>query len=750
MKKVRVECEKPYDVLIERGLLDKIGDVCPPLRAQKILLVTDENVDVLYAARVIRSLDGAFGRGNVSKFVLPAGEKHKTPQNWLNIVSAMAECGLGREDAVFALGGGVVGDMAGFAAATYMRGIDFVQIPTTLLAMIDSSVGGKTGVDLKCGKNLLGAFYQPRAVLIDPDALETLPEEEYKNGLGEGVKYAVIAPSITPYLLANRTDVESFAEKCITLKAEIVGRDEFEGGLRRVLNLGHTVGHAVEAASGFEIRHGIAVAMGISVMTSAAARAGSISKRRADDVFKLLQLVGVGEVGICANKYMPFIAADKKAKGDILRAVVVTEDGCALREFTFDEFSHYISKFDLTIQKSTLCGEVIAPPSKSLAHRLLIAAYLAGGEFEVYGGADVEATKRCIRALKSARQGETVHLDVGESASTLRFLLPIVCALGVEATFVECGRLPQRPIDGLLSALKAYGATFSRENGRLKVAGKLRAGDYVVDGGTSSQYVTGLLFALPLLSGDSTLTVGGRAVSQGYIDITLDVLSRFGIKIRFENGVYRIAGGQSYVMPANFACEGDWSSAGFLLAAGALSGEVIVKGLQADSAQADKIIVELLRRAGADIRDQEDAYVARKSNLHPIDFDAAGCPDVVPIMATALSFADGVSHISSIDRLRDKESDRLLATRELLASFGIQTAYGDGNLTIFGKKLHKSAQYPAFCDHRIAMSAVVAALATDGECLIRGAECVAKSYANFVDDMAALGAKIQIIQDEEV
>ncbi len=750
MRKIDAVCGKPYEILIERGLLNKAGRLLKSvLRADKLFVVTDSKVDGLYADALMRSLGEEYSASALSKYALPEGEKNKTPQEYLKLVDAMAKSKLSRSDAVIALGGGVVGDVAGFAAATYMRGIDVVQIPTTLLAMIDSSVGGKTGVDLPDGKNLLGAFHSPKVVFIDPDVLNTLDEEQYRNGLGEGIKYAVIDPTIAPYLKKNREETEEFVASCVALKAEIVRRDEFEGNIRRLLNLGHTVGHALEAASGFELSHGIAVAQGISVMTSAALKAGEISKRRADDIFGLLELVGVGETRVCADEISTYLALDKKADGKEINAVAITQNGVEIRKFAFDKFLHYVSKINFIVQKSTLKGQVCAPISKSLAHRVLIASYLADDVCDVDGGEDIAATKRCLCALQAAKENENpALLDVGESGSTLRFLLPVVCALGIPARFVGEGRIGQRPLSGLLDVLESHGAVFTfetDENIPLEARGKLRAGEYSVDGGVSSQYVTGLLFALPLLDGDSVLTVRGKAASSSYIRLTLDVLERFGVKIERDGNRFNIAGGQKFVVPEKLPLEGDWSSAGFLLAAGALAGETQICGLDENSAQGDKIVVELLKRAGADISFKDGKYIARRSEFRAIDFDAADCPDVVPILATALSFADGVSRISSVDRLKDKESDRLKSIIALVESFGAEAAYDGKVLTIFGKRTHKAGEYPSCDDHRIAMSATVAALATDGECVVRGAECIDKSYPAFYRDMLSLGANIKTV-----
>lgn len=426
---------------------------------------------------------------------------------------------------------------------------------------------------------------------------------------------------------------------------------------------------------------------------------------------------------------------------------------------------------DVILSKSEIRGEAIIPPSKSVAHRKMICAALAGCTLTVSGGKDMEATSRCLSVMlpfikqcvglsdcnaqyESSDCGAIIldkHcipvLNAGESGSTLRFLLPVACALGAEFIFEGEGRLKDRPLGGLVDTLTAHGAKIERTGEfqlPLRVGGKLNAGEYVIDGGVSSQYVTGLLFALPLLDGDSTIKISGELVSKNYVDITLGVLEEFGIKVQAVNDGYFIKGNQRYVMTDDPEVEGDWSSAGFMLALGVLAGEVRLKGLKAQSLQGDKVVVELLRGAGADIAQDGADFVAVKSKLKAIDFDAKNCPDAVPIMATVLSFANGVSHIHSVDRLRDKESDRLEAVREMLSAFGIKTAYERDVLSVFGGA-HKPCVASSYNDHRMAMSAMVCALATDGESTVRSAECISKSYPSFVDDIVSLGANVKRI-----
>ncbi|MCM1306220.1 MAG: 3-dehydroquinate synthase [Bacteroides sp.] len=344
MSSIEVKVNSPYSILIERGALARLGEELKKVtRANKILVVTDTNVQKLYLESAKRSLAGY----EVHSFVFEAGERSKTAETYLGIISALGESGFKRTDAVVALGGGVVGDVAGFAAATYMRGIDVVQVPTTLLAMIDSSIGGKTGVDLPFGKNLLGAFYQPKLVLADIAALDTLPEKEWENGIGEGIKYACLAGGKIYDILKDGLDngnLEEFVRLCAKYKADIVAEDEKESGLRKLLNLGHTLGHAIEKQSDFEVSHGVAVAKGIAVMAHAALRYGELSKDDCDRIDGLLLKYGFGEMPRIDKSVMSLVAVDKKAEGSNEISVVTLRGmgNPAVKKLTFDSFESYI------------------------------------------------------------------------------------------------------------------------------------------------------------------------------------------------------------------------------------------------------------------------------------------------------------------------------------------------------------------------------------------------------------------------
>lgn len=269
MKTVTVKTGRKYNIYIEKGLISKCAELIKPIcQAEKVAVITDSNVSALYLQKVTDSL--RFDGYDVYSYVFPAGEASKNLGTINGMYNFLAENRFSRKDLIAALGGGVTGDMAGFAAATYMRGIDFVQIPTSLLAQVDSSVGGKTGVDLPQGKNLIGSFYQPIAVFIDPDTLKTLPERFRHDGMAEVIKYGCIKDRrLFEFLEDNEAfeNIEKIIHRCVSIKRDVVALDERESGERMLLNFGHTFGHAIEKLNNYtEITHGEAVAIGMVMM----------------------------------------------------------------------------------------------------------------------------------------------------------------------------------------------------------------------------------------------------------------------------------------------------------------------------------------------------------------------------------------------------------------------------------------------------------------------------------------------------
>ncbi len=348
MRTIRVNVGKPYAVHIRRGQIADVGSRIAqqlPL-AKRFLLVSDDNVYPLYGKKVSASL--AQSGCQVSSYVFPHGEGSKTLATYGDLLQALCEARLSRDDCLVALGGGVAGDLAGFAAATYLRGIRFVQIPTTLLACVDSSVGGKTGLDLAGGKNQVGCFYQPDLVLCDPDTLLTLPAEEYRNGCAEVIKYALLGGESLFVSVRDTPVCEQYEEiiaRCVEIKRDFVEKDEFDRGARMLLNLGHTVGHAVETCSGYTIPHGQAVAIGMAVITKAAVEKGLCERDTSRALSELLALYSLPtQCPFSADMLARAARADKKSTEEHMTLIVPERIGrCRALTIATDEIPIWLA-----------------------------------------------------------------------------------------------------------------------------------------------------------------------------------------------------------------------------------------------------------------------------------------------------------------------------------------------------------------------------------------------------------------------
>ena len=475
--------------------------------------------------------------------------------------------------------------------------------------------------------------------------------------------------------------------------------------------------------------------------------------------------------------------------------------------------------------KSDLSGTVPAIASKSHAHRLLIAAALSENETDIIlntTSKDIEATTDCLISLgakitktdtglhvvpinKSSKNSDPLMrdiavddngsstllsdndhtnenavkaLDAGESGSTLRFILPVIAALGESASITTHGRLTERPLSPLYEELEEHGITLSpMGKSPLDISGKMSGGSFIIPGNISSQYITGLLFALPLLDTDSTLTVTGKLESRPYVDITLDVLKEFGIIINEETvsagsaktdcdssaditmtkTIFNIHGSQTYTSAGSYTVEGDWSNAAFFLAAGAISASadgVTVSGLKPSSLQGDKEIIPILSRFGASVRFEAIKQAAPSDNekkgnglynvtvsrnvLSGVDIDAADIPDLVPILSAVAAVSEGTTRISHIERLRIKESDRVATVIETLTNLGADIHEENNSLIINGKPSLSGGTVDSHNDHRIAMTAAILGICCESPVTIQNPNAVAKSYPNFYDAISLL------------
>lgn len=408
---------------------------------------------------------------------------------------------------------------------------------------------------------------------------------------------------------------------------------------------------------------------------------------------------------------------------------------------------------DIRITPAPISGSIEGIASKSFAHRALICASLAKGESKIKintTSADIEATVSCLKNLGAVieKNGtvytvtpldflcEKAEIDCNESGSTLRFLLPVICALGIKTTVHGSGRLPERPLSPLKEELIRMGAEISDEF-PLRVSGRISAGEFTMRGDVSSQFVTGLLMALSFLGGGK-INLLPPVESRPYIDITVQVLRQFGADIKEENNTFYI--NNSPLTGCDFTVEGDWSNAAFPLCTGAE-----VTGLNPDSTQGDRAIISVLRKMGAEITENGGSFKADVSSLHGCRIDASDIPDAVPVIAAVASTAEGETVIYNAQRLRLKESDRIRTVCDMLSSLGADITETTDGMVINGKKFLSGGVVNSFNDHRIAMAAAVAAVKCKNSVIIRNADAVNKSYPEFFNDYNKLGGKADVL-----
>lgn len=409
---------------------------------------------------------------------------------------------------------------------------------------------------------------------------------------------------------------------------------------------------------------------------------------------------------------------------------------------------------NIKIKPSRLKGDITAIPSKSDAHRLLIASLLADGKTEIYlpsSSVDIDTTIECIKTLGAnvTKSGDTlliekgekvngVTLDCSESGSTFRFMVPVASVLCNEVSFEGHGRLPDRPIKELLDALRQNGAEFSSDKLPFTKTGHLHSGVFRLPGNVSSQYITGLLFALPLLEGDSEIRLTTKLESSAYIDITLWALKRFGIEILQKDNSYFIKECQKYVSPVSLTVDGDWSNASYFLAS-----EVTVNGLDTGSPQGDKRILGVFEAMGGRIS-YDKGIRADLSSLKGCTVDISEIPDTFPTLAVLATRAEGTTRFVNGARLRMKESDRIETTARLITALGGKVKVLDDGMEVTGCRLHGGTVDGAG-DHRIVMAAAIAASFANGDTVINGAEAVSKSYPTFFEDYKKLGGECYVI-----
>ncbi|NLJ16554.1 MAG: 3-phosphoshikimate 1-carboxyvinyltransferase [Clostridiales bacterium] len=405
---------------------------------------------------------------------------------------------------------------------------------------------------------------------------------------------------------------------------------------------------------------------------------------------------------------------------------------------------------NIRIKPKNLKGKLKLPSSKSVSHRALLAAALADGESRIKGVLDCDDTDATLRALFAlgaetrcegddiivkgiSKPPKVVEVDCKESGSTLRFIIPIAAALGAYGIFEGSGRLPERPITPYITEFEKKGVSFEAKEMPYRMKGQLESGRFYIDGDISSQFITGLLFALPLLNGDSEIILTSPLESRPYIDLTIQVLNKFGIEILSLEDSFFIKGNQRF-QPKDFEVEGDYSQAGFFLVSNMLGSEIELLNISEKSMQGDRVVVDII-----------NDLVKYRGTYSPLNIDARDIPDIVPILTVLACFADGTSNIRNCGRLRIKESDRLEAVTNVLNSIGADIYIENEGLVINGVKSFTGGICDSFNDHRIAMMLAIAAQKCEEPLIITNSECVAKSYPTFFEDLRSLGGELDVV-----
>lgn len=786
------------------------------------VLISDTNIFQTYVTpfRDFFEANRRNGSASLLTYAIPPGEASKCRETKAEVEDWMLSQGCTRDTVIIALGGGVVGDMMGYVAATFMRGIRFVQVPTTLLAMVDSSIGGKTAVDTPMGKNLIGAFWQPRRIYIDLDFLETLPSREFINGMAEVIKTAAIwneaefialessADDILACVRSRAPDrfrpIRDILRQVVLasarVKAEIVSNDERESGLRNLVNFGHSIGHGIEAILTPQLLHGEAVAIG---MVKEAELARFLGVLRPHAVARLVKCIAAYDlptsladkriVKLTAGKQCPVedilrkMSIDKKNDTGQKKIVLLSAIGRTheLRATAVDDRSIRV------ILSSSVCvtpgvprhlNVTVTPPgSKSISNRALILAALGSGRCRLknllhsddtaymlsavaqLGGASYSwEDAGCVLEVQGRAgklRASEDDLYIGNAGTASRFLTTVV-ALCISTDAVKSSvltgndRMKMRPIGPLVDALRLNGVKIDylgQENSlplRIHAAGGLKGGLIELAATVSSQYVSSILMAAPYAKSPVTLRlVGGKPISQPYIDMTISMMKSFGIQVKSatEPDTYHIPQG-AYKNPQEYIIESDASSATYPLAVAAITGTTCtVSNVGSQSLQGDaRFAVEVLQPMGCSVKQDELSTTVTgppAGTLKPLAIvDMEPMTDAFLTASVLAAVAKGTTQIKGIANQRVKECNRIEAMKEQLAVFGVECKELEDGIEVRGNSLTglraPDARIHCYDDHRVAMSLSVLSLVSPSPTIITERECVGKTWPGWWDTLS--------------
>ncbi|KAI9809469.1 MAG: 3-dehydroquinate dehydratase (3-dehydroquinase) [Pycnora praestabilis] len=832
----RVEILGHEDIIVEYGLWREFvaKDLLYTIPSSTYVLITDTNIVSTYVPSFRKTFEQEALRLTHSPRLLlheiPPGETSKSRATKERIEDWMFDNGCTRDTVIVALGGGVIGDMIGFVAATFMRGVRFVQVPTTLLSMVDSSIGGKTAIDTPHGKNLIGSFWQPQKIYIDLQFLESLPEREFINGMAEVIKTAaiwneeefaaleenaeLILSTIKQTASQGQARLSGIADiltrivlGSVRVKAHVVSADEREGGLRNLLNFGHSIGHAMEGILTPQVLHGECVAMGMVKEAELARYLGVLKPGAVARLVKCLTSYGLptsledrrirklsGGKHCPVDQLISIMAVDKKNDGQKKKIVLLSAIGR-----TWEQKASIVADRDIRIVLSpnivvapkvpkSLQVSCTPPGSKSVSNRALVLAALGSGSCRIRNllhSDDTEVMLTAIAKLGGAsysweQEGEVLvvngkggdlracstELYLGNAGTASRFLTTVATlakASSVQATILTGNaRMKQRPIGPLVESLRDNGVdiSFMEKEGSLPVSvpatGGFSGGLIRLAATVSSQYVSSLLMCAPYAKEPVTLQlVGGKPISQPYIDMTTAMMASFGLKVvrsETEEHTYHIPHA-TYKNPAEYMVESDASSATYPLAVAAITGTTCtVPNIGSESLQGDaRFAIDVLRPMGCTV--EQTPYSTTVTGplvgkLKPIpEVDMEPMTDAfltATILAAVAQAEDGsnTTRIVGIANQRVKECNRITAMKDQLAKFGVMCRELDDGIEIDGVTLDslKASQNGIYCydDHRVAMSLSVLALAGPQPVLILERECVGKTWPGWWDTMSQL------------
>ena len=828
-------------IVVDYGLWQSYiaDDLVKNIPSSTYVLITDTNIGPTYISPFEKAFSAAATasatKPRLLTYTIPPGENSKSRNTKGVVEDWLLSQGCTRDTVIIALGGGVIGDMIGFVAATYMRGVKFVQVPTTLLAMVDSSIGGKTAIDTPAGKNLVGAFWQPERIYIDLQFLQTLPKREVINGMAEVIKTAAIwdekefttlegnANAILAALdqkaEGGRKNFDTIADMLkrivlgsVRVKAEVVSADEREGGLRNLLNFGHSIGHAFEAILTPQILHGEAVAIGMVKEAELARYLGVLDPSAVARLTKCIASYGLptslADKTVrrrTANKHCPvdelikIMAVDKKNSGSIKKIVLLSGIGR-----TYEKKASTVADRDIKIAlspsisvhpgiPSDLNVTCTPPGSKSISNRVLVLAALGSGSCRISNllhSDDTQVMLDAIAKLQGANfswendgkelvvtgnggnlKATNDELYLGNAGTAARFLTSVTALAqpveGVTSTVVTGNaRMKERPIGPLVKSLRTMGIDIDYQENQgslpLRIAAcggfgasegeKAFTGDIELAATVSSQYVSSILLCAPYSKKPVTLRlVGGKPISQPYIDMTIAMMASFGVHVEkssTEANTYHIPN-KPYTNPSEYIVESDASSATYPLAIAAITGTTCtVPNIGSSSLQGDaRFAVEVLRPMGCKVEQSTTSTTVTgppRGGLKAVqEIDMEPMTDAfltASVLAAVASSNDTsiTTRIYGIANQRVKECNRIQAMEDELAKFGVTCRQFDDGIEVDGRGYQLDAPREGihcYDDHRVAMSFAVLSLVAPKPVLILEKECTGKTWPGYWDSL---------------